>query len=83
MAHFAKINSNGLVETVIVVNNQNCGGGDFPSSESIGQAFILSCGLEGEWKQCSYNGNFRGKYPIAGFDSYDSVNDVFVALTQE
>jgi len=61
MAHFAKIN-NGTVAEVIVVNNDDCGGGEFPESEPIGQAFIASLGLSGEWLQTSYHANFRGKY---------------------
>jgi hypothetical protein len=81
MAHFAQV-SDGIVRSVIVVSNDDCGGGDFPASESIGQAFIASLGLAGEWKQTSYNGNFRGKYAGIG-DIYDAVNDVFVAPTIE
>ena len=77
MAHFARI-VNGTVGQVIVVNNADCGGGDFPESEAAGQAFIASIGLSGEWRQTSYNGNFRGKYAGIG-DTYDAVNDVFVA----
>ena len=59
MAHFAKIES-GLVVQVIVVDNDKCGGGDFPTSEPTGQKFIASLGIEGEWLQCSYNAQFRG-----------------------
>lgn len=77
MAHFAKIVNN-TVEQVIVVANSDCGGGTFPASESVGQAFIASLGLEGEWKQTSYNNNFRDKYAGIGY-TYDFVNDVFVA----
>jgi len=77
MAHCARI-VNGTVGQVIVVNNADCGGGDFPESEPIGQAFIASIGLAGEWKQTSYKANFRGKYAGIG-DTYDAVNDVFVA----
>ena len=80
MAHFARIN-NGIVGQVIVVSNADCGGGNFPESEPIGQAFIASLGLAGEWKQTSYNAatnGFRGKYAGIG-DIYDAVNDVFVA----
>jgi hypothetical protein len=77
MAHFAKINGN-TVEQVIVVANSDCGGGEFPDSEVVGQEFLASLGLTGEWKQTSYNANFRGVYASAGW-SYDSVNDVFVA----
>lgn len=77
MAHFAKV-ENGVVQQVLVVANGDCGGGDFPASEPVGQAFLASLGLEGEWKQTSYNANFRGVYASAGW-TYDSVNDVFVA----
>ena len=76
MAHFAKI-ENDTVTQVIVVSNDDCGGGNFPESEPIGQAFLASLGLTGEWLQTSYNANFRGLYAGAGF-TYDAVNDVFV-----
>lgn len=77
MAHFAKVAQDGTVETVIVIADEDCGGGSFPSSEPIGQAFIASLNLDGEWKQTSYNHNFRKQYaPIGG--TYDAVADVFV-----
>ena len=47
MAHFAKINEENIVQQVIVVNNSDCGGLEFPESESIGQSFINSIGLTG------------------------------------
>ena len=81
MAHFAKI-ENGIVREVIVIGNDDCGGGDFPASEPVGQAFIASIGLNGEWRQTSYSAGFRSKYAGIG-DTYDSVNDVFVAPTIE
>lgn len=71
MAHFAKI-ENGIVTQVIVVSNDDCGGGEFPESEPIGQAFLASLGLEGDWKQTSYNANFRGVYASAG-RSFDAT----------
>ena len=77
MAHFAKI-ENGVVTQVIVVDNADCAGGDFPASEAAGQAFINSIGLAGEWRQTSYNGNFRGKYAGIG-DSFDADADEFIA----
>ena len=77
MAHFARIIGNTVVQ-VIVVSNGDCAGGDFPESEPIGQAFIASLGLSGEWRQTSYNNNFRGTYAGIGY-TYDEVNDVFVA----
>ncbi len=81
MAHFAKIENN-IVTQVLVVANSDCGGGEFPASEPVGQAFLASLGLEGDWKQTSYNSNFRGVYASKGW-TYDSVNDVFVAPVVE
>ena len=40
MAHFAELDSNGVVVQVIVIANEDCGGGEFPESEAAGQAFI-------------------------------------------
>jgi hypothetical protein len=67
MAHFAKINEFNIVEQVIVVSNDDCGGGNFPESEPIGQVFIASIGLEGLWLQTSYSGSFRGAYAGNGY----------------
>jgi hypothetical protein len=77
MAHFAEIVDDKVV-CVIVVSNNDCGGGVFPGSEPVGQAFIASVGLNGEWRQTSYNHNFRGQYAGVGY-VFDRVNDVFVA----
>lgn len=79
MAHFAKI-ENGVVSQVIVVNNSDCAGGEYPLSEPIGQDFISGIGLAGEWLQTSYNGNFRGTYAGIGF-TYDGDLDEFIAPT--
>ena len=77
MAHFAKVNSN-IVEQVIVVSDADCGGGTFPESEPVGQAFIASLGLDGTWLQTSYSGSFRGRYCGIGY-SYSVASDQFVA----
>ena len=66
MAHFALINDSNVVQEVINVANADCGGGDFPQSEPIGQAFIAACGLAGTWLQTSYHANFRGRYAGIG-----------------
>lgn len=65
IAHFARIDD-GVVREVIVVNNADCGNLEFPDSEPVGQAFIKQIGLNGEWRQTSYNNNFRGKYAGQG-----------------
>jgi hypothetical protein len=75
MAHFAKI-FNDIVESVIVISNNDCGS-EFPASEPVGQAFIASLGLDGEWKQTSYNHNFRKQYAGIGY-TYDADADVFI-----
>lgn len=76
MAHFAKIENN-IATNVIVINNDVCGD-TFPDSEPVGQEFIANTlRFNGEWKQTSYNGNFRGVYAYPGF-TYDSTNDIFV-----
>jgi hypothetical protein len=41
MAHFAKV-ENDIVTQVLVVANSDCGGGEFPDSEVVGQAFLAS-----------------------------------------
>jgi hypothetical protein len=75
MAHFALVNENNVVLEVLTVSNENCGGGDFPQSEPIGQAFIASCGITGQWLQTSYNGNFRGLYAGIGMAFLPNVGE--------
>jgi hypothetical protein len=77
MAYFAELIDN-KVTRVIVVNNSDCAGGDFPDSEPIGQAFIASIGIDGDWLQTSYNDNFRGTYAGQGM-TYDPTLDEFVS----
>jgi hypothetical protein len=80
MAHFARI-ENGKVAQVIVISNDECGGGDFPASEPIGQAFIASLGLLGQWLQTSYSNSFRGKF--AGInDIWNDKNSNFESLPE-
>jgi len=79
MAHFAQVVENRVTQ-VIVVSNDDCGGGTFPESEPIGQTFIASLGLEGQWLQTSYNNNFRGCYAGIGFE-YDPILDIFIEPT--
>lgn len=77
MAHFAEIDNDNIVTNVIVIANEDCGGGEFPDSEPIGQAFIASLGITGTWLQTSYHGNFRNCYAGIGY-TFDPVNNVFV-----
>lgn len=78
MAHFALVDNTNIVREVIVIANDDCGGGEFPESEPIGQSFIASIGLAGNWLQCSFHGSFRSLFPGIGY-SYASESDEFVA----
>jgi hypothetical protein len=66
MANFAQL-KDGFINNVIVISNDDCDNLPFPESEPIGQAFIASLGLEGQWLQTSYNANFRGIYAGIGY----------------
>jgi hypothetical protein len=79
MAHFAQIGENNIVQQIIVVANSDCGNLEFPESESIGQNFLKSLGLNGIWKQTSYNGAFRKNYAGIGY-SYDESRDAFISI---
>lgn len=81
MAHFAKLNEHNMVTEVIVINNDDIIV-DGVESEQAGKDFIASIGLEGNWVQCSYNGNFRGFYPGPG-TFFDAEKDEFITLHQK
>jgi hypothetical protein len=76
MAHFAQINEQNIVTQVIVVANEELLENGV-ESEAKGIAFCKSL-LAGNWKQTSYNGNFRKNYAGIG-DTYDSNRDAFIA----
>lgn len=75
MAHFARLENN-IVAEVIVVNNEVLLDDNGIEQESIGEKFCQDL-FGGEWKQTSYNANFRGKYAGVG-DVYDPIKDEFV-----
>lgn len=75
MAHAAKINSDGIVEQVIVIPD---GLGDGAEDDASIQAFCNGIGLDGRWVRTSYNGTIRGKYAGIG-DLYDEVADEFTS----
>jgi len=78
MAHFAELSGNNVVRRVIVISDDVVPD-PAPDNEAAGQAFIANVlGLAGEWKQTSYNGNFRGRYAGLGY-TYDPDLDEFVA----
>lgn len=78
MAYFAQIDDDGTVLQVISVSNTSAPDPAPAHSEPLGQAFIASLGLDGQWRQTSYNGTFRKAYAGVGW-RYDSQADVFIA----
>ena len=91
MAHAAKIDANGIVREVLVVdddkfkdaNGKTIQGkvGTFPQDELL-MEYMESLGLHDpasgeEWRFTSYNGNFRGVYAGQGF-AYDRKADQFM-----
>ena len=82
MAHFAKINDDNDVLTVLIVDNS------IASTEAEGQSYLETHNNwpANKWIQCSYNtrgGNhllggtpFRANYPNIG-DKWDSTNSIF------
>jgi hypothetical protein len=81
MAHFAELKDN-FVQRIIVVNNEVLGNAEGLTGEAIGVAFCKSIyGADTEWKQTSYNNNFRTRYAGAGM-IYDPVKDEFAFPTE-
>lgn len=76
MAHFAELDENNVVLRVIVVDNKNTATAQGVEEEWIGQAFCVRL-FGGNWKQTSYNGNFRKNYAGIGY-TYDPVLDAFI-----
>ena len=67
MAHFAEIDSQNIVQRVIVV----------PDSEEANGAAWCANLLGGSWVQTSYNGRIRKNYAGIGF-TYDATRDAFI-----
>ena len=71
MAHFAQINDNSIVTTVIVVADS-----DAPN-EAAGISFCKDLlGADTNWVQTSYNNSIRTRYAGIGV-YYDSTRDAF------
>ena len=75
MAHFAQLDENNVVTQVIVVSNDDTSDSNGIETESIGVAFCQKLlGANTNWKQTSYNGNFRVRYAGIGYSYNESLN---------
>ena len=82
MAHFAKLDANNIVEQVIVVSNDDIKDNSGAEVEAIGVAFCQKLlGANTNWKQTSYNNNFRGNYAGIGMTYAENVATLGVGST--
>jgi len=80
MAHFAKLDENNVVLAIHVVNNDVITI-DGVESEQAGIDFLTQLYGHANWKQTSYNNNFRKQYAGVGH-TYDPVKDIFIAAAE-
>jgi hypothetical protein len=79
MANFAKLNDQNIVLDVNAVSNDVINNLPFPDSEPLGVAFLTEwSGGYTNWKQTSYNANFRKNYAGVG-STYSAELDAFIA----
>ena len=75
MAHFCKLDDNNIVTQVIVVANEDTTDTNGVEVEEIGVAFCKKLlGAETNWKQTSYNNNFRVRYAGIGYSYNEELN---------
>lgn len=78
MSHFAELDENNIVQRVLVINNEDILDENQVEQESIGVAFLRRLfGENTNWKQTSYNANFRHRYTGPG-DTYREDLDAFI-----
>ncbi len=84
MAHFAEVNSYGLVLRVVVIDNNdvNANGGDQSAGAEEAVKKIVPFTTGNRWVQTSYNGKFRYRFAGTGY-YYDEERDVFRSLNPE
>jgi len=80
MAHFAELNNSNIVLQVIVISNEdvNANGGDQSAqAENFVASIVPHQNGGNEWKQTSYNNNFRKQYAGIGH-TYNAGKDKFI-----
>jgi hypothetical protein len=79
MANFAEIDSNNIVQRVVVVNNLDCFDVEKKCEcDKMGEDYCKSLyGENTRWLRTSYNGNIRFNHACPGF-TYDEQLDAFI-----
>ena len=81
MAHFAELDSNNVVTRVVVIdNNISTAAGPLGENDMHvdGETWCVNFFKGGNWKQTSYNNNFRKQYAGKGY-TYDAAKDKFIS----
>ena len=80
MAHFAELDSNNIVKRVVVVGN-DVATADGPLGTNDmhvdGETWCVNFFKGGNWKQTSYNHNFRKQYCGKGY-TFDAAKNKFI-----
>jgi len=81
MAHFAELDSNNIVTRVIVVGNDvTTAAGPLGENDMHvdGETWCQNFFKGGNWKQTSYNNNFRKQYAGKGY-TFDAAKNKFIS----
>ena len=80
MAHFAELDGNNIVKRVVVVGNDvTTAAGPLGENDMHvdGETWCVNFFKGGNWKQTSYNNNFRKQYAGKGY-TFDAAKDKFI-----
>ena len=81
MAHFAELDSNNIVKRVVVVGNDvTTAAGPLGENDMHvdGETWCVNFFKGGNWKQTSYNHNFRKQYAGKGY-TFDAAKNKFIS----
>ena len=81
MAHFAELDNSNIVKRVVVVGNDvETAAGPLGANDMHvdGETWCINFFKGGNWKQTSYNNNFRKQYAGKGY-TFDSAKDKFIS----
>ena len=81
MAHFAELDSNNIVTRVVVVGNDvTTAAGPLGDNDMHvdGETWCVNFFKGGNWKQTSYNHNFRKQYAGKGY-TFDAAKNKFIS----
>ena len=81
MAHFAELDNNNIVTRVVVVGNDvETAAGPLGTNDMHvdGETWCINFFKGGNWKQTSYNHNFRKQYAGKGY-TFDAAKDKFIS----